>query len=76
MSFATWLEERVSLMLCTHPDSISQDLVDLSRPPSRKIWKCDAMWAYGSHYRCLDEEEENNFVSFDSGVTAVMKTWC
>ena len=75
-SFVAWLEERVRLMLLTNADAVSQDLVDLSRPPSNRIGECDAMWAYGSHYRCLNEDDDNNFVSFDPGVTVVIKTWC
>ena len=40
-------------------------------PPSSHALAYDAMWAYGSHFRCCPEEEGPTHVAFDCGIAAL-----
>ena len=57
-------------------EQVSHDLRCISQMPDIRATEYPAMYAYGSHYRCLDELFGSTYISFDSGVACTMTQAC
>lgn len=69
-SFATWLYHHVRRERSVNQFPISRELLWISCPPVENVLSYNAMWAYGSHFRC-DEETGSAYVTYDSGVASL-----
>lgn len=69
-AFASWLYEHVRTQRNEHQFPITRELLWISCPPSEHALTYNAMWAYGSHFRC-DDEAGATHVTFDSGVASL-----
>ncbi|KAG0595825.1 hypothetical protein M758_UG201200 [Ceratodon purpureus] len=73
-AFSDWLEDRVRQM-GVDGERPSEDLVTMSRLPSPIVEHFISMWSYGYHFR-TEGDGGPNYVSFDSGVAAIITQEC
>ena len=70
--FVDWLPEYTSqLVNASGSRGIDIELLRLSCLPSRHAETYQQMWAYGNHYRVVNEGEERDFVTQDYGIASI-----
>ena len=70
--FVDWLPEYTSqLANASGSRGIDIELLRLSCLPSRHAETYQQMWAYGNHYRVVNEGEERDFVTQDYGIASI-----
>jgi hypothetical protein len=67
--FADWLSQYVEQRV-TAGDDLDIELRRLSHLPSRRAETYKQMWAFGNHYRVLEHENENGYVTSDFGLAS------
>ena len=67
MPFTTWLRSKCSI-LRNETGSAREELMALSKTPSRQACSFKSMTSFGCHYRVDAEETGSQHVTFDSGV--------
>ena len=67
-----WLAEYTHQLVNAHgSSSVDIDLLRLSNLPSKDAETYSQMWAYGNHYRVLNEGESAGFVTQDYGIASI-----
>ena len=70
--FVEWLPTYTSQLVNAHGSSnVDVELLRLSRLPSREAETYTQMWAYGNHYRVVNEGSEHGFVTQDYGIASI-----
>jgi hypothetical protein len=70
--FVEWLPQYTNeLVQAQGPGNVDIELLRLSALPSREAETYQQMWAYGNHYRVVNEGEESAFVTQDYGIASI-----
>ena len=70
--FVEWLPQYTTQLVNAHGSShVDIDLLRLSALPSKEAETYQQMWAYGNHYRVLNEGDELGFVTQDYGIASI-----
>ena len=73
--FEVWFRSRVQEMIDSG-EEMDLDLALMSNLPDTMAEEYASMWAYGSHYRCLPDDESVTNETFDSGVFVMSPQGC
>ena len=67
-----WLPQYTTQLVNTHgSNNVDIELLRLSALPSREAESYQQMWAYGNHYRVVQEGDESAFVTQDYGIASI-----
>jgi hypothetical protein len=70
--FVEWLPTYTTELVNAHgPRNADIDLLRLSTLPSKEAEIYQQMWAYGNHYRVVNEAAEHGFVTQDYGIASI-----
>lgn len=70
--FVEWLPQYTTQLVNAHGSSnVDIDLLRLSALPSKEAETYQQMWAYGNHYRVVNEGNELGFVTQDYGIASI-----
>lgn len=70
--FVEWLPQYTTALVRDRgSNNVDIELIRLSAPPSREVETYQAMWAYGNHFRVLNEGDEHGFVTQDYGIASI-----
>ena len=70
--FVEWLAQYTTQLVIAHgAANVDIDLLQLSALPSKEAEIYQQMWAYGNHYRVLNESDEHGFVTQDYGIASI-----
>ena len=70
--FVEWLPQYTTALVNAHGSSnVDIELLRLSALPSRDAKTYQQMWAYGNHYRVVDEGDNLGFVTQDYGIASI-----
>lgn len=71
-NFVLWLEEYTTNLVNAHGShNVDIELLRLSSLPSRHAETYATMWAYGNHYRVVNECEEHGYITQDYGIASI-----
>ena len=67
-----WLPQHTTELVNAHGSgNVDTDLLRLSALPSKDAETYQQMWAYGNHYRVVNEGGEHGFVTQDYGIASI-----
>jgi hypothetical protein len=70
--FVDWLPQFMHQLVNAHgSNNVDIDLLRLSSLPSKDAETYTQMWAYGNHYRVVNERDELGFVTQDYGIASI-----
>ena len=71
-NFVEWLPQYTTQLVNMHgSNNVDIELLRLSALPSREAESYQQMWAYGNHYRVVQEGDESTFVTQDYGIASI-----
>ena len=70
--FVEWLPQFTTQLVNAHgSNNVDIDLLRLSNPASKDAETYTQMWAYGNHYRVVNDRDECGFVTQDYGIASI-----